>query len=85
MNSIFEPKILYFVPSIEIPYYMIMLVYKYTQRRPTRLNSMGTHINTTSGRGRKKSTFIYIILGRGRKTVGASAPIRWAPFFMIIC
>ena len=30
MNSIFEPKILYFVPSIEIPYYMIMLVYKYT-------------------------------------------------------
>ena len=29
MNSIFEPKILYFVPSIEIPYYMIMLLYKY--------------------------------------------------------
>ena len=43
---------------------------------------MGARIYKISGRGRKSGTFICIISGRGRKTVGASAPtapIRWAP------
>ena len=35
---------------------------------------MGASISTTSGRGRKRGTLICIISGRGRKTVGASAP-----------
>ena len=42
--------------------------------RRTGQNSVGASIDTTSGRGRKRGTLICIILGRGRKTVGASAP-----------
>ena len=43
---------------------------------------MGARIYKISGRGRKSGNCICIISGRGRKTVGASAPtapIRWAP------
>ena len=43
--------------------------------RRTGLNSVGASISKPSGRGRKRGTFISIISGRGRKTVGASAPI----------
>ena len=46
----------------------------YIHWRQTGLNSMGASISTTSGRGRKRGTLICIISGRGRKTVGASAP-----------
>ena len=54
--------------------------------RPTGLNCVGARINTTSGRGKKRGTLVCMILGRGRKTVGASAPtapIRWAPYVYI--
>ena len=36
---------------------------------------MGASISTTSGLGRKRDTLICMISGRGRKTVGASAPM----------
>ena len=49
--------------------------------RPTELNSVGACTDTTSGRGRKRYTFICIIVGRGRKTVGASAPIKMGALF----
>ena len=48
---------------------------------------MGASISTTSGRGRKRGTLICIISGRGRKTVGASAPtapISSAPLIMLV-
>ena len=51
------------------------------------LNSVGASISTTLGRGRKRGTLICIISGRGRKTVGASAPtapISLAPLKIII-
>ena len=42
--------------------------------RQSEQNSVGASISTASGRGIKRGTLICIISGRGKKTVGASAP-----------
>ena len=55
--------------------YLISKIYViYVHWCQTELNRVGASISTTLGRGRKRGTFICIISGRGRKTVGASAP-----------